>query len=196
MKKPLTIIFTGSQGSGKGTQVSFIKEALLAKGEKVVHLDSGGALRELSAGSDGVVAKKIKEGLERGEMSPDMIPIYLLGKKMVDELTPEAHILVDGFPRNALQFGVFDNFLHFVERHRVFVINLNVSEEKVLERLRERGRSDDTDEKITRRLGWYKSMVLPLLAIFRSSQRYLVIDIDANQDIEQVRRDIFELLEL
>ena len=55
-------------------------------------------------------------------------------------------------------------------------INLEVSVEEVTARMLERGRDDDTEEAIAKRLGLYESQTRPLLEWF--SDRDLLLEVD------------------
>ncbi len=195
--KTKTVIFTGPQGSGKGTQLNLVKEYLekISNHPPVATFDSGSRLRAFVAG-DGYPETVLRESLEQGEMSPDCFPIYMFTNYLVTEMTQDAHLLIDGFPRNILQLQVMDAGLDFYSRDEVNVINFELDREEAIFRIMRRNRVDDTEEKVDRRLGWYESQVKPLLHEFRGRRRYKVSDVDASQSPEDILESVLKELEI
>ena len=91
---------------------------------------------------------------------------------------------------------VLDSAFKFYGRNNVSIIFLNVSEEWAKERLMGRQRGDDKKDEINRRLGWYKTEVLPVVDFFKKHKIYRFIDIKGEQPIEKVHSDIVANLKL
>lgn len=188
MDEPLTILFFGRPGSGKGTQ----SQLLAAHLEQRVFLFEWSPLIRAFMQGDSAVQKHARAITDAGGRLPAFFAPSLWLPELRDRITPEEHLLVDGLPRHILEAELFDSLMDFHERSVVHVINLDVSEEVARERLikrgREDGRSDDlSDEAIEKRLNWFNTDTAPLADFFSKRSRYKSINIDAIQSREEVR---------
>ncbi len=196
--EPLTLIFIGPQGSGKGTQIDKIKSAITALdgGRKLVDVQTGRLFRNLTASSETFAKKKIAKSLTQGVLQPDFLTFVLWGQEMINELDPDSHLLIDGFPRTTAQAQVLLGAFSFFERGTVQVINLDTKEAVVRERMLERARADDTLESIENRLRWYREDTLPVLEYYRQREDVVVHDIDGSATIDEVHENILRALKL
>jgi adenylate kinase len=192
---PLTLLFFGSQGAGKGTQVKLLMDFLRSKSDRgIVHIDMGNELRTLR--DTGSYAGKLTgEVIDAGHRMPDFMPIYLQTRKLVEHLTGEEHVIADGLARGSDQTRAFDDAMAFFKRDNFQVISIELSEKSVIERLLARGRNDDTEEGIRNRLGWYKTDVLPQLELLKSRGRTIHL-IDGEPDVETIHKQILAALKL
>ena len=193
---PLTLLFFGSQGAGKGTQVKMLIEYLRSKSDtKVVHIDMGQELRNLR--DTGTYAGKLTgEVIDAGHRMPDFMPTYLQTKKLVEHLvTGDEHIIADGLARGADQTRAFDDAMTFFKRDTFQIVSIELSEESVVKRLLARGRNDDTEQGIRNRLGWYKTDVLPQLELLKGRGR-TIHAIDGEPDVETIHKSILAALTL
>lgn len=195
---PKTIIFIGPQGSGKGTQIEKLFAVLSERdpARRIVDIQTGRRFRALAARHETFADKKVAAGIETGALQPDFITHLLWGQAMLEQLDPKSHLLIDGFPRNPHQARVLDNALTFFERGQVDVINLDTPEEVVRERMKGRGRSDDTDEAIETRLQSFREETIPTLQHYRERPDTTVHDIDGTMDIDGVHQAILSVLDL
>ncbi|KKW25040.1 MAG: Adenylate kinase [Candidatus Kaiserbacteria bacterium GW2011_GWC2_52_8b] len=193
--QPLTVLFFGSQGAGKGTQVKRLVEFLQAKSEHtIIHIDMGLLLRELvSAGS--YSGKLTAEVIEPGHRMSDFMPIYLQTKKLVENFTGEEHIIADGLARGEDQTRAFDDAMKFYKRENYHIISIHLSEESSIKRLLLRGRNDDTESGIRNRLAWMKTDVLPQLEFLKKRGR-VAHEIDGEPDVETIHKNILSVLGL
>lgn len=193
--EPVTLLFFGSQGAGKGTQVKMLIDFLKSKDNRnVVHIDMGHELRGLR--DTGSFAGKLTgEVIDAGHRMPDFMPTYLQTKKLVENLTGEEHIIADGLARGSDQTRAFDDAMTFFKRDNFQIISIELSEESVIKRLIARGRNDDTEQGIRNRLGWYKTDVLPQLEMLKSRGRAIHI-IDGEPDTETIHKSILSALKL
>ena len=101
-KKPaMNVILIGPPGSGKGTQAPRIKDDLC-----VCHIATGDLLRDaVSRGTE--LGKKADEIMKRGDLVPDELVIGLIDQAM-KEPECERGVLLDGFPRTAVQASKLD----------------------------------------------------------------------------------------
>src|SRR4051812_14586363 len=96
---PITVLFFGSQGAGKGTQVQMLIDFLTAQSDRgIIRIDMGAELRGLRD-SGSYAGKLTGEVIDNGVLMPDFMPIYLQTKKVIDTLTGEEHIIADGLAR-------------------------------------------------------------------------------------------------
>jgi adenylate kinase len=192
---PISVLFFGSQGAGKGTQVKMLMEYLRSKSDrKIIHIDMGQELRNLR--DAGTYAGKLTgDVIDAGHRMPDFMPTYLQTKKLVENLTGEEHVIADGLARGADQTRAFDDAISFFKCAPLQVVSVELSEKSVITRLLARGRNDDTEEGIKNRLGWYKTDVLPQLAMLRERGRKIHV-IDGEPDTETIHKDILSKLGL
>ena len=192
---PVTVLFFGSQGAGKGTQVKMLIEFLKTKSDRgVIHIDMGQELRNLR--DTGTYAGKLTgEIIDAGIRIYDFMAIYLQSKKLVDTMTGKEHIIADGLARGADQTRAFDDMMKFYKRDNLVVINLVINDDTAVKRLLARGRNDDTDEAIRRRLAWTKTDVMPQLELLKSRGR-VVHEIDGEPDTDTIHKNILKALAL
>ncbi len=192
---PISVLFFGSQGAGKGTQVKMLMEYLRSKSDrKIIHIDMGQELRNLrDTGTYG--GKLTGEVIDAGHRMPDFMPTYLQTKKLVENLTGEEHVIADGLARGADQTRAFDDAISFFKCAPLQIVSVELSEKSVITRLLARGRNDDTEEGIKNRLGWYKTDVLPQLAMLRERGRKIHV-IDGEPDTETIHKDILAKLSI
>lgn len=190
---PLTFILFGPSGSGKGTQAKLLIEKInsLDNSRKVLYLETGEKLREF-AETDSYTASRTKEIMTKGGLMPEFLPIMLWSKFFVDNMTGNEHLVIDGISRKLHEAWILDSAMQFYSRENPYIISLNVSPEWATDRLEERGRVDDKSQEIKRRMDWYEKSVKPALDHFRANSYYKFVDINGEQSIEDVHKEILE----
>jgi adenylate kinase len=202
-KAPLTVLFFGPQGSGKGTQVKLLIEKLGAQmasagvEQKIIHIDMGAIFRA-SIAEGTITSKKTAEIINVGKRMPDFMPVYLSTKVFAEQiLTNTEHLIADGLCRGEDQTRGWDDAMQFYGREKYHVIVLELSPEESVKRLllraKEQGRVDDTEEGIRSRLGWYKTDVEPQLALMENRGR-TIHRINGDQSVEEVQAEILKSL--
>ncbi|WP_420639353.1 adenylate kinase [Candidatus Poriferisocius sp.] len=165
---PLTLVILGRQGSGKGTQA-----ALVAEHYGVIHISTGDMLRAaVDAGTElGLRAQAV---MDAGDLVGDDIMIGIVRERL-GAADIQAHgVLLDGFPRTTAQA---DALAHILGGSGPDVaVNLDVPIAEVTQRMLTRGRADDTEETIARRLELYEAETAPLLDWFEQRGRLAVVD--------------------
>lgn len=142
------LILFGPPGSGKGTQSEKIVERF-----GLIHLSTGNLLRqEISERTP--LGLEAKNFMDKGQLVPDEVVIGMIDTCL--EKHPAAKgFLFDGFPRTIAQAEALDKLLSLKKTSISKVLALEVSEDELVRRLLERGktsgRSDDTDETVIRR---------------------------------------------
>lgn len=188
---PLTVIFIGRSGCGKGTQAKLLIERLKEKNAAapIFYLETGQTFRELlERGSHtSVLAKEINE---QGGLQPEFLAIWAWSHLLVENLHGDERLVIDGTPRKLREAHVLDSALSFYKREKPVIIYLNVSREWSKTRLLERRRGDDAAALIERRLNWFESDVVPAINFFRDNPKYKFVEISGEQSIEQVHTEI------
>lgn len=192
---PVSTLFFGPQGAGKGTQVKLLIDALKKLSDRgVIHIDMGQLLRDMIAGG-GYSAALTNEIVGVGKRMPDFMPIYLQTNALVKNFTGEEHIVADGLARGPDQTRGWDDAMMFYKRGDYSVISLELSEEESVKRLVLRGRSDDTEDAIRKRLDWHKLEVEPQLAMLEKRGR-TIHRVNGDRSIEAIHEDIMGRLQL
>jgi len=186
-----TLIFLGPQGCGKGTQISLLKDYIASKDSTpIVEPEMGASLRKL-AEADTFTGKKTKDILAGGNLIPFPISAATFVQYLIQHLVSGAeHLMIDGFPRTADQIPMLDTALQFFERTNPTVIVLNISDEEAVKRALLRGRADDTEENIRKRLAWSRQETMPNIEWFKSHHSYRVVEIFGERPIDEVQQDI------
>lgn len=155
------LIFLGPPGAGKGTQAQ-----LLANYLDIPHISTGEILRQAIADNTdlGIKAQKYVDG---GELVPDDLILDLIKERLGQSDAQKGWIL-DGFPRNVAQASFLDNLLDEINQSCDYVVNLDVSDEVIVNRLLLRGRKDDSEETIRRRLQVYQEQTAPVIDYYRN----------------------------
>ncbi len=124
----LNIILLGPPGAGKGTQASAL---VVQRG--MVQLSTGDMLRAaVKAGTPmGLEAKAV---MERGDLVSDDIVSGLIGEAL-DETPLAIGVIFDGYPRTEAQAASLDGLLAARGRTLDHVIELEVDEEALVDRI-------------------------------------------------------------
>jgi adenylate kinase len=168
MSNPIRLVIFGRQGAGKGTQCSRLIEHY-----GIVHISTGDMLRRaVAAGTEmGLRAKAV---MDAGNLVSDEIINGIVRECLAEDDARQNGFVLDGFPRTTAQAEALVQILGEDELH--VVIDLNVPLDEVTKRMKARGRDDDTDEGIARRLELYEQETRPVLEWFE--KRGLLVAID------------------
>ncbi|MBB5154771.1 adenylate kinase [Saccharopolyspora phatthalungensis] len=179
----MRLVLVGPPGAGKGTQAAVLSEQL-----GVPHISTGDLFRA-NIGNATPLGQKAKSYMDAGELVPDEVTNEMVRDRLSDEDAAKGFLL-DGYPRNTGQAGVLGEMLaeHGVEL--TAVLQFDVPEEELVKRMLARGRSDDTEDVIRRRLAVYRSETEPLLAYYQDK----IIKIDAVGSIEEISARALEAL--
>jgi adenylate kinase len=124
----MEIILLGPPGAGKGTQAGLLEQAY-----GMVQLSTGDMLRAaVKAGTP--VGLKAKAVMDAGELVSDEIVSDLIGDRL-DELGPDTGVIFDGYPRTAAQADALDILLAARGRKLGHVIELEVDEDALVDRI-------------------------------------------------------------
>ncbi len=124
----MDIILLGPPGAGKGTQAQRLVEH-----HGMRQLSTGDMLRAaVKAGTP--VGIKAREVMERGELVSDAIVSELIDAELAD-MGPETGAIFDGYPRTEAQARTLDTILARHGRNLDHVIELEVNEDALVERI-------------------------------------------------------------
>jgi len=187
------IVFFGRSGCGKGTQVKLLMDLLKQKGREVLYIETGSSLRELSKGKT-LTGRNIQNILKDGHLIPVFVPIWIWTDFVIKNYTGTEDMILDGVCRRYEEAVALDSLFTFYQIENPNIILMNVSKEWSFARMMERKRADDTPEKIQNRLSWYEKDVVPSIEYFKNKERYNFIEINGEQTIEEVHKDIIKAL--
>ncbi|HKY63045.1 MAG TPA: adenylate kinase [bacterium] len=124
----MILILLGAPGAGKGTQAKLLQEKL-----KIPQISTGDMLRAAKQAKTplGVEAEKF---MNAGQLVPDEVVISLIRERLKDPDTRGGFIL-DGFPRTVAQAEALGQLLGELGRKLDVVLNLEVPEQELVERL-------------------------------------------------------------
>jgi adenylate kinase len=212
----MRIVLLGAPGSGKGTQCKSIVEKY-----GLLHMSSGDILRkERAAKTD--LGKQAQSYMDSGALVPDDIIIKMMAKAIKE--APQEGFILDGFPRTVNQAKELDKTMAKAGRKIDFVINLIVDDEIIEGRITGRRscpkcgavyhirnmkpkkdnicdndgtqlvqRPDDTPVVVANRLKNYHQQTEPLVDYYKNNGT--VYDLRADRDPDDVKNDIFDLME-
>ncbi|HQB32680.1 MAG TPA: adenylate kinase [Erysipelotrichaceae bacterium] len=206
----LKIVIMGPAGSGKGTMSDLIKDNYPVK-----HISSGSMFRD-EIKQNTPLGQKVNSYLTQGILVPDDVTIELVRNRLSQEDCQNGYLL-DGFPRSLVQAKAIEDLGINV------VINLTIDEQLLVDRIVYRRlcedcktiyniklnplkdeehcekcggklyqRSDDTYEKLMVRLESYLEETQPVIDYYR--EKGIVYDVDAGQSVEDVYKQIDEIL--
>ncbi|MEU1790083.1 adenylate kinase [Streptomyces sparsogenes] len=153
----MRLVLIGPPGAGKGTQA-----ALLGSRFGIPHISTGDLFREnVTRGTR--LGQRARRYLDAGELVPDQVTGGMVRRRL-EEPDARRGFLLDGFPRTIEQARVLATILARTGADLDAVLELDAPEDVVVERLRGRGRSDDTEEIIRHRQRVYRRQTASLLA--------------------------------
>lgn len=171
----MRLVLVGPPGAGKGTQAE-----VLSKHLGVPHISTGELFRA-NVRDKTELGIQAKEYLDAGELVPDSVTNAMVEKRLSEEDAAKGFLL-DGFPRNTAQAEVLAGMLTKRGVKLDGVLEFDVPEEIVLQRLLARGRTDDSEDVIRRRQEIYRSETAPLLDYYRSN----LITVDAVGSVHEI----------
>lgn len=214
----MNLVLLGPPGAGKGTQAALLSQRL-----GIPHVASGDLFREAMKKGTGW-AKKAQAYIERGVLVPDEVTNAMIEKRLKEPDCAKG-VILDGFPRTTEQARALEGILVERGKEIDRVLFIRVSEETLIERLSGRRtcrrcqanyhilfnpsqkegvcdkcggdlcqRSDDKEETVRRRFRVYTEETAPLIDYYR--RQGLLTEIDGEQDIEGVQRNILSALTL
>ncbi len=185
----MRIVLMGPPGAGKGTQAVVVAQRL-----GIPHVSTGEIFRShLSQGTPLGIAAGMY--MQRGNYVPDRITNAMVRNRLAQPDAAEGFLL-DGYPRTLAQVGVLDEMLADVGLKLDHVVELTVDTDEVVRRLlnraREQGRADDTEDVIRRRMEVYTEQTEPLTRVYEDHG--ILLRVDGMGGIEEVRDRVLAAL--
>ncbi len=208
----MRLILLGPPGAGKGTQA-----ASISKQYNVPHISTGDIFRKnIKEGTE--LGKKAKEYMDKGLLVPDDLVVAIVEDRLKED-DCKSGFLLDGFPRTVNQAKTLDKVLENMNTSLNNVINIKVDRDILVERIVGRRickdcgatyhvefnpteekdmcdacggelyqRDDDKAETVVKRIEVYLNETSPLINYY--DQKNILIDIDGEQDIDKVFKNI------
>jgi len=195
MGLPKVVFVLGGPGAGKGTACEY-----LVSEHGMAHLSAGDLLR----------AERKREGSEYGELiencivAGNIVPVEItckllenaMNKIMAESNGDQDRFLIDGFPRN------LDNLQGWTKQMEgktedKFVLFLNcplqVCEQRIMERGKTSGRSDDNLDSLRKRFATYESSTKGIIEHYRVLGK--VKEVDSTVSKEKVAAAVAKIIE-
>lgn len=189
-------ILIGRSGCGKGTQAKLLKEYLKEVGhESVVHITTGGGFRNFIE-EENYTAILSKYVNDRGLLQPEFLAIWNWSSIFINNLREEDSVILDGAPRKNYEVPALHSAINFYGFEKPTIIYIDVTEGTATERLIGRGRADDKDEEIARRMEWFEVDVLQVIDMYINDPRYNFVHINGEQTTEEIHQEIVSKLDL
>lgn len=175
----MILIFLGPPGAGKGTQAAHIVDRY-----NVPQLSTGDMLRA-AVTAQTPVGLKAKAVMDAGNLVSDEIVAAIVEERIEAE-DCENGFLLDGFPRTVNQAEMLDAMLTKKELQVDVVVELQVDENALVQRLLSRieetiargdePRKDDNEETFKYRLQVYHDQTAPLIPYYQEQGKLQVVD--------------------
>tara|TARA_B100001971_G_scaffold214585_1_gene252823 strand:- start:40301 stop:40927 length:627 start_codon:yes stop_codon:yes gene_type:complete len=200
------LIFLGAPGSGKGTQSAVLKE------QGYSHVSTGDLLRsEIASGSE--LGKRVKGVMDAGQLVSDDLVVELLKANL--DLENKKYIF-DGYPRNIAQAKTLNGI---IDGHDYLAVYFKLDTDMLVERITNRRttkdgkhiynlktnppkvpgicdvtgeeliqRPDDTEEVVRNRMKVFEDNMMEVIRLYSDLGK--LVEINADQDVEDVTRDL------
>lgn len=209
----MRLVLLGSPGAGKSTQVERLKSKL-----DLVHIATGDLLRE-AVKERTLLGQKAENLIKEGKLVPDDVVLELLEDKIKEE---KKGFILDGFPRNLFQAKKLDEILKRENKRVALVINIEVKESVIIERLSSRlvcsgcgrmyskeklgnssstclvcgaslfQRDDDNPEVIKERIRTYLKHTYPLIDYY--SKKKILYNVQGEKSPQEIYQEIMNFL--
>lgn len=187
----MRLILLGPPGAGKGTQSQRLVEKY-----GIVQLSTGDMLRA-AIKAETPVGLKAKDIMSRGDLVPDEVVVGIISERL-DKYDARNGFVLDGFPRTIAQAEALDRLLEGKAQELDAVIELQVDESILLQRVQSRleqmqargepARPDDNPEAMKIRLEAFQRQTAPLIGYYADKGKLTVVDGMASMD--EVARSI------
>ena len=186
----MRLILLGPPGAGKGTQAKRLEDIHGLK-----QLSTGDMLRaEIASGSP--LGKRVEGILASGDLVSDDIMVEMIANR-IEQADCKKGFILDGFPRTVAQAKALDDMLSSRNHNLNAVIEIQVDENILFERIAQRAqddgtRADDTVEVMKNRMQVYHDLTAPITPYYTNKD--MLKSVDGMQTIEQVAADIDAIL--
>ena len=171
----MRIVLVGPPGAGKGTQAALLSEKL-----GVPHISTGDLFRaNISENTE--LGQTAKRYIDAGNLVPSSVTNDMVAERIAEGDAAEGFLL-DGYPRSVEQADALKGLLAKKDLNIDAVLEFDIDDDTVVERMLARGRADDTEEVIRHRMDVYRSETAPLLNYYSDK----VLKIDAVGEVNEI----------
>ena len=187
----MILIFFGPPGAGKGTQADLISNEY-----KLPHLSTGNIFRNKLLEND-QVSINLKKIIDSGELISDQITNKIVSERIEKDDCNKGFIL-DGYPRTIDQVIFLDKKLKEKKLSISKIIDIKINKKTIIDRIKSRSnienRKDDNEEVLETRISKYQTETKPLSDYYKSLYPSDYHDINGDQEIKKINRDILNFL--
>ena len=183
----MKLLIMGPPGAGKGTQAK-----ILAEKYSLLHLSTGDILRrEIDKKTD--IGLEAQSYMNKGNLVPDNVLLTIVKNALTT--LKDSGVILDGFPRTVPQAEGLNKIFENLSSRIDYILNIHVESNILINRLIERaknsGRKDDTEEVIINRQKVYQDLTAPLIHFYKDE----IIQINGDGPIDQVTNRILEIIQ-
>ncbi|MFI6046304.1 adenylate kinase [Nocardia sp. NPDC051321] len=183
----MRVVLLGPPGAGKGTQAVLLSEKL-----GVPHISTGDLFRA-NISQQTLLGREAQKYMDAGDLVPSDVTNRMVEAR-VNETDAANGFVLDGYPRTVDQADALEKILAEMDKKLDAVLSFDVPEEILIERLVDRGRtsgrSDDNAEIIHNRMVVYREETAPLLEHYDG----IVVPVDAVGTIDEVHGRVLQAL--
>jgi adenylate kinase len=184
------LIIMGPPGAGKGTQAQRIAAKL-----GIPAISTGDIFRR-NVTEETELGVEAKRYMDSGDYVPDELTNKMVRDRLGEDDAADGFLL-DGYPRTLAQVGELESMLDERGHALDAVLVLTVDEDEVVNRLanraRREGRTDDTEDVIRHRQEVYTEQTAPLIEVY--DDRGMLVRVDGMGAVEEVTSRVFEALD-
>lgn len=156
----MNLVFFGPPGAGKGTQAQRIVADF-----GIPQISTGDILRAAVANGT-ALGKQAGPLMAAGKLVPDELVIGIVEERLKEKDCVKGFLL-DGFPRTIPQAQSLEGVLAKTGKRIEHVVSLEVPDDVIHERMKGRGRADDSPETVQKRLDEFRKLTAPLKSYYQ-----------------------------
>jgi adenylate kinase len=186
----MRLIMLSPPGAGKGTHCTWLTQET-----GIPHISSGHLLRS-EVTRETPLGRAFAEYTRRGDLVPDDLIFDIVTPVILAACRERGGYLLDGFPRTIPQALRLERMSLEVDLSCDACVYLaapdDVLVERLVERARREGRTDDRAEVIRHRLVVFAQETASLVQFYR--RRGILLEVDASRPVAEIRTDLRQVL--